>query len=927
MLMSDMSYPSKEETKFMNVQGGEKKVMKKILSVALSTAMAFSMFASVAFGETATTPQAKFDALAAKGVLNGYPDGQAHLEKDLTRAEFAKIVTKLFDLTEVTNKLSYKDKGYTASNWAVPYIEAVTAANLMQGKDTVKGIFDYNGKVTVEEVAAVLFRALKLETPTTTDNSASAWAKGYAQAVINKGLVAQNTNFKSNASRSLVVETAYAVDQLGQIAKLTVASAEVLSPTSVLVTFSDKTTTTVTLTTALVEGVETTISFKNKEVDYTAKVTLVAPKVVSVTAPNAKQIVVKFNRAIDADTIAETVSNTTTLIDGLVTITALNGAPVVIPNDANVALAADGTEAWITFAGTDLVPQYLDGQYTFTLAKTVTTTAGEAIASFTTLIAVDDNTAPTVTSISSVAKTTTTKVYLKLSEPVKATGLIAYVNGVAATVTRETYAPLDELTLTAGTLETGKTYDVSLLNLSDFAGNLVSPNPYKATVSVTADVQSPAIKSVVATNESTVEVTFSKNVDYNSLLGNVRLLDAYGVSQGYFTPYATSDPKVFKLVAPATLTTNFPSSGSFTGSIVFGATVKDTLGNTLADAFTQAIAFSKDTVAPTVASASYTSGKGLIVKFSEAVKLPATLVSGIKLINDSTGNVTDVPTAPTFSTDLKTLTFASVTGLSTGTYTLRLPSGVVIDTASAKNALAATIVSVSVTAASSSDTVKPTLTVTPNVYSDGKSEKVIKYSVQDASGLNVATLRDTNSYTLNSKALPAGSYVVTNYGSSNASSKAVDVELYIPASGISSTDSYAFVINGLADTAGNAITPVLTQLTLTDAVSPVLSTAVVSSGDSTVLVVGFSEEVQNVAISDLVFKINGVAVTPINAIKQTSGTDKNKYYVQFNSATVGTKLDLSASTVNTISVTVADTATFTDLYANTVTTGTTVYGK
>lgn len=150
--MSDMSYPTKENSQFMNVQGGEKKVMKKILSVALSTAMAFSMFASVAFGETATTPQAKFDALAAKGILNGYPDGQAHLEKDLTRAEFAKIVTKLFGLTEVTGKLSYKDKGYTATNWAVPYIEAVTAANLMQGKDTVKGIFDYNGKVTVEEV-------------------------------------------------------------------------------------------------------------------------------------------------------------------------------------------------------------------------------------------------------------------------------------------------------------------------------------------------------------------------------------------------------------------------------------------------------------------------------------------------------------------------------------------------------------------------------------------------------------------------------------------------------------------------------------------------------------------------------------------------------------------------------------------------------
>lgn len=316
--------------------------MKKILSVALSTAMAFSMFASVAFGETAkATPQQAFDALAAKGILNGYPDGQAHLEKDLTRAEFAKIVTKLFGLTEVSGKLSYKDKGYTATNWAVPYIEAVTAANLMQGKDTVKGLFDYNGKVTVEEVAAVLFRALKLEQPTTTDNSASVWAKGYAQAVINAGLVAQTTNFKANATRSLVVETAYAVDQLSVKPTLTVASAEAVSPTKVVVTFSDKTTANVELTTALVAGVETTINFKHLEKDYTAKVTLQAPKVVSVTAPNAKQLVVKFNRAVDTDTVVEDGK----LIKDVVQVTALSGAPAVTTNGAEVSWAADGTEA------------------------------------------------------------------------------------------------------------------------------------------------------------------------------------------------------------------------------------------------------------------------------------------------------------------------------------------------------------------------------------------------------------------------------------------------------------------------------------------------------------------------------------------------------------------------------------------------------
>lgn len=427
----------------MNVQGGEKKVMKKILSVALSTAMAFSMFASVAFGDAATTPQQKFDALAAKGILNGYPDGQAHLEKDLTRAEFAKIVTKLFDLTEVTNKLSYKDKGYNAKNWAVPYIEAVTAANLMQGKDTVKGIFDYNGKVTVEEVAAVLFRALKLETPATTDNTASAWAKGYAQAVINAGLIAKDTNFKANASRSLVVETAYAVDQLK--AAPTVASAEAVSPTKVVVTFSDKTTTTVELTTALVAGVETTINFKHNDHDYTTKVTLQAPKVVSVEAPNAKQLVVKFNRAVDGDTVAEDGK----LIKDVVQVTALSGAPAVTATGAEVTLNADSTEATITVPGLE----YLKGQYTVVVNDAVKTTAGEKIAAYTTILTVADTTAPTVATVNAVAKTTTNKVYVKFSEPVKPAGIIAYVNGVAATVQRDTYDTF--VITTTGNLNSG----------------------------------------------------------------------------------------------------------------------------------------------------------------------------------------------------------------------------------------------------------------------------------------------------------------------------------------------------------------------------------------------------------------------------------------------------------------------------------------
>ncbi|AIQ14830.1 Ig-like domain-containing protein [Paenibacillus durus] len=939
--MSDMSYPTKQDSQFMNVQGGEKKVMKKILSVALSTAMAFSMFASVAFGETATTPQQKFDALAAKGILNGYPDGQAHLERDLTRAEFAKIVTKLFNLTEVTNKLSYKDKGYNAKNWAVPYIEAVTAANLMQGKDTVKGIFDYKGKVTVEEVATVLFRALKLEAPTTTDNNASAWAKGYAQALINKGLITASTNFKGTATRSLVVETAYAVSTLSTVP--VVASAEALSPTSVLVTFSDKATTTVTLTTPLVAGVETTISFKYNDHDYTAKVTLAAPQVVSVTAPNSKQVVVKFNRAVDSNTVSETVYGNTTLVDGVISLTKLGDAPAVTPNIANVVIGADGTDATITLAGTE----YLKGQYAFTLTDAIKTTAGEKIPAYTKLLDVNDTVAPTIVSVTATAKATTNKVYVKLSEPVKATGVIAYVNGSAVTVAAGD--SLDELVLTTGTLESGKTYDVSLLNIADFAGNYISPNPTKTTVTVVSDTVAPSVSSITVTGENKVKVVFSKNMDQLSLNGSIRLLDANGESKGAFVVSKT-DAKTYTLTAPAF---TFSSNGTFNGTIVFGTSVRDYLGNTLASAYSQAISFSKDSAAPTVVSATYGS-TGLVVKFSEDVTVTGT---GITLINDANGYPNPFTvSASTYSVDGATVTFKNVTGLANGSYTLRLPAGLVKDTAAAKNANAAVVLPVTISTTTSADTEKPSVNNISNAVTVGADQRVT-FDVYDATGLNLVTVRDVNNYTLAGKALPAGSYITTSYnGSSNPTS--VTASLFIPSAAVTSSDAQELVINGIKDAAGNTIVPVVKSVTgFVDKVAPTLSSAAVSSDISSRLILTFSEAVQGVDAGDLKVVVNGVTV-PVSGVQPLTGTAPATKWVLNVPVQAGTysnnsvlfvengkeagiqadeiiaytgdaagNLNLAASYVYTITVTVNDDAVITDAAGNVITTGTSVSGK
>lgn len=905
--------------------------MKKILSVALSTAMAFSMFASVAFGETATTPQAKFDALAAKGILNGYPDGQAHLEKDLTRAEFAKIVTKLFGLTEVTGKLSYKDKGYTATNWAVPYIEAVTAANLMQGKDTVKGIFDYNGKVTVEEVAAVLFRALKLETPATTDNSASAWAKGYAQAVINAGLVAQGTNFKANATRSLVVEAAYAVDNLQTVP--TVVSAEALSPTSVFVTFSDKTTTTVTLTTALVQGVETTINFKNNGHDYTAKVTLAAPKVVSVTTPNAKQLVIKFNRAIDADTV---IASDKSLVDNNIAVTTLTGAEPVSINTANAVLSSDKTELTLTPAGSE----YFKGQYTVTVTKSVKTDAGVELTPYTQLITVADTTAPAITSVTSTAKATTNKVVVKFSEPVvsEPAGVItAYVDGVSAKA--EKGSALNEVILTTSTtLVTGKTYDVSFLNVKDFAGNYISPNPTKTTVTVVADVELPTITSFSVSGENTISVVFSKAVDLNSLNGVFTLLNSSGVSQGTLLPSAGSDSKTFTLttVAPPVWT-----NGVFNGTVTVAAGIRDLLGNVTTATSTQAVTFTKDTVAPTVASVTYGS-TGLVVKFSEKVNVVGTQ---FQLINDATGVSTPVSvSSATYSNTDGTVTFKNVTGFATGNYTLRLPAGLVQDLSAQKNGNAAVVQGVALTASTTTDSSQPVFKSNPAPTTKEGSDQVITYTIQDANGLNLSTVTNINNYSLDAKALPAGSYVTTNY--SGTASADLVVKVYIPTSGISASKGYDFLITGIQDSVGNTITPKLTQgVALVDGIAPKLASATVSVDDSKKLIVNFSESVSAPVGSNFVVTINGVeakgAVTvasgsgskyflSVSALKGTYNGADVLYFetngnagvqageiIAYTSAAAG-DLDLSAAYVGNITVKIADASGITDGSSNVI---------
>ena len=189
----------------------------------------------------------------------------------------------------------------------------------MQGKDTVKQIFDYNGKVTIAEMATILTRALDLEVPAETNNNAPEWAKKDVQAAINAGLVDANATFTANASRELLVGAAFAVDQAQS---LKVASYEV-SEAGKVVTFkiSDGESVKVTLDKALEANKETEVKFTYKDKEFTEKVTYVvttATKLETATATNLAQVVLNFdgkvdkNTAEDADNYTITERDTTT---------------------------------------------------------------------------------------------------------------------------------------------------------------------------------------------------------------------------------------------------------------------------------------------------------------------------------------------------------------------------------------------------------------------------------------------------------------------------------------------------------------------------------------------------------------------------------------------------------------------------------------
>lgn len=536
-----------------------------------------------------------------------------------------------------------------------------------------------------------------------------------------------------------------------------------------------------------------------------------------------------------------------------------------------------------------------DGNYTIAVNKGVKTTAGVEVPADSFLLYVKDTTGPTLVSGNASAKTSTDTITLKFSEPVSHLGAVAYIDGNPAQL-QATSNPYELKVVNSTAISAGKTVEVTVLNVKDIAGNVLTTNPSKTSVTIVADTAAPAVSSVTVTGEKSFDVTFTKSMAQSSFLNNVAVVTGglNPASTAFTVSKISADGKTVSFTTAAPV---YASSNTFSGTLIIGKDVLDVAGNKLGADYSQNISFTVDTAAPTVTSVTTNADKDqLIVAFNENVTLVGTsaaTLAGLTLI-DANGAVVSLDAAAVASTNENKLVIDNNNvAFAAGNYTLRLAAGLVHDGQTKQNQNAATVQALTVSAtASAADKNAPVVTVSATPVIGGyngaatapAAEQTISYTVQDSvSGIDINTVLNLANYTVDGKALPQGTYITTTGYSSTNTKDLVTVTLHMPSSSISkSTTASQLVISNLRDLSGNVITPAVSGgFALAEGVAPELASVAIATGDNTTLVAAFTEDVTGVALTNFNVLVNGDDVTTAATLTPvTVGPDKGKYYFQ-----------------------------------------------
>ena len=568
-----------------------------------------------------------------------------------------------------------------------------------------------------------------------------------------------------------------------------------------------------------------------------------APAVESVSAINATQVEVDFSVAVDK-TDAEIATHYA--IDDV--------------NPQTVGLSADGKTATLTFASASEVEvssKVLEVEGIETAEDTLVKTAV-----FTQVFSYEDKVKPEIVSLESVtASATAGSLTITASEPIAA-GSTLKIDGVNYAVN---FNGTNTATVTGLSLDAAKAHTVELLNLSDKATTANVTAYTTKSFNVTVDATVPTA-TVSAQGDHHILVTFSKSMDDTSvttaLVNGVVKSESLGAVASN-TAVAVPGSNNTKYVIEVT-DTLYATTDSRTLHVVLPTGMTDKLGNKLV-ASTKSVTLTKDTTKPVATEFSVVKNAAgevtdIVVNFNEGLDAavqgglanPTIIQDNGVLVTSFLGGLTnDAVTAGDKKVTYSVTTPAKVYGA----YEFSFGAGLVDDQAETANSSAAFQYNYNF-GTQPSGTGKFDLASAAST-SASSNVIVVDYGTAVVGGNVANSATALSTYTLNGKALPAGTTITLNGAKQIAT-------ITLPADSIATTDGTAvFTVTGVKSLTGDTLNQHIGTVQVADNTSPVLKSAD-SFGNNIVLT--FSEALGATAADATIAEV-------LANYKITSGTD------------------------------------------------------
>lgn len=692
-----------------------KKYTKFVATAATATLVASAIVpvaSAAGFSDVADTNShaVNINALVDAGIIQGYPDGTFKPNQELTRGQVVKMLGKWVEAqgfeipADYATKARFNDIKVDAKDQElVKYAALVADTGVFNGSN---GELNASGKITRENMALVLDRAFKAINDTTLVELAAeiedvkvadlATAKAEAheaiQALRDLGItVVENFNPKNTVTRGQFASFLNKTINTDAVVELTVKETVAVDANTLSVTLSDDTKHTVKLEKALEANEATEVTFTINEKEYTAKVTYVVKElaVSSVSAANAAELVVKFNNPVKASTVVE---SNGTLVNGVFSITSLStdgvtAATVTSADSLKATLSEDGKSLTIRVAA----GEKFEGQYAFTIANNTVVAKEDAknkLAAYSTTFTAKDSVRPALVGVS---YTDTQTAVVEFSEPIVKDSTFALsaarvdgkeLQAASKAVLTSSQFVIDsnnprKATISLAGLD-AKDDDaeikLSFVGLTDFAGNLVSPNPVSTVVKLdTSNKEEAQVVSIKKVGTLELEISFDQ---------------ALKTKPAVKIDGTTVDAAKVSINKDNAKVVNVKIDNSITG--LKDVTISDFVGvnNVAGKTVTKIVNFDADIVAPKVVSSAVEKINGkeyLVVTYDEDVIVPTASVAltGSKVVNYVTSALTSADTVNVTLYD-ETATKSNkvkmeLTGLVAADYTVELAEGLVTD--------------------------------------------------------------------------------------------------------------------------------------------------------------------------------------------------------------------------------------------------------